>query len=292
MRFIRLLISWIFVLLLWISLVPAQQKVSVSGEVIQDKSLQRSEQGRFLKWLEKGYIPVYRFGEAQIPILVGNTTYQIDLSETLQRILHDLRLEIFMLPIPEFRIVSEPEEGAIWFGIYEDSNYLKRYKQTNTALDPRVLSRSYGGITFVIDGKGHALDFDPEYVDKDFEQVECLIAHPQYYANFNRSIHIAGRDQQELQFESPIDKIKLTIQAMAKHEFYHALGTKHVKNCTPRGQGHRSCTIMASSAVMVFIYPGLAEFEQLIKVWESTQKESMEQLSQARVEKVLNGIPY
>jgi hypothetical protein len=292
MQFIRLLIPSVLVLLLWISLAIAQQKVSVSSEVIQDKSLQRSEQGRFLKWLEKGYIPVYRFGETQIPILIGNTTYQIDLSEILQKVLHDLQLEIFMLPIPEFRIVSQPEEGAIWFGIYEDSNYLKRYKQTNTALDPRVLSRSYGGITFVIDEKGHALDFDPDYVDKDFEHVECLIAHPQYYANFNRSIHIAGRDRQELQFESPIDKVKLTLQAMAKHEFYHALGTKHVKDCTPRGQGRRNCTIMASSALMVFIYPGLAEFEQLTKVWEATQKESMEPLSQARTDKASKGIPY
>lgn len=289
---IRLLTGLIFIILLWIGPAMAQQSVSISGQVLQEKSLQRSEQGRFLKWLKKGYIPVYRFGEARIPIQVGGTTYPIDLSEILQLVLHDLQLEIFMLPIPELKVVSQPEDGAIWFGIYEDSNYLKQRKQTNTALDPRVLSRSYGGITFVIDGNGHALDFDPEYVDKDFEHVECLIAHPQYYANFNRTVHIAGRDRQELQFESPIEKIKLTIRAMAKHEFYHALGTKHVKDCMPRGQGRRNCTIMASSASMVFIYSGLAEFEQLTKVWKNTQKESLEQLSQAEATKVSSGIPY
>lgn len=274
------------------------QSISLSGDAprsdkpAQRKSVQRSEQQRFLTWKAKGYIPVYIFGSSQTLIKTKTTTHQIDLMKLLEEALSDLRFEIFMLPIPELRIVSQPESGAIWFGTFEDSRYLKQYDYTYSNLNKRVLSRSYGGITFVIDKNGYALDFDPEYVDSDFDRVECLIAHPQYYANFSHRLRVAGWDHQEIRFISRIEKIKLALLSITKHEIYHALGTKHIRNCILQSGNPRNCSIMASSSRMLFLHPGPEEFQQLMKIWENISSAKTEHLSKVNAGKLTTGIPY
>jgi hypothetical protein len=250
----------------------ASQNKPLFSQFIQKKPTYRhtsdisAEQKRFIKWRTKGYIPVYIVSQTRIPIATEATNYVIDLSKVLEDVLADLRLETFLLAIPEFRVVSQPENGAIWFGLYEDSDYLREHVSVN--LDTRFLSRSYGGMTFIIDQNGNALDFDGDYIDAEFEHVECLLANPQHYVNVVHNIRVAGRDRWEIEVNSPIERIELAMRAIAKHELYHALGAKHTKNCTPTMEGRRNCSVMASNAEIVFSYPGPVEFEQLGKIWK------------------------
>jgi len=296
MWLIRLLSGLVFVVFLLANPVVAQNNLSVTdpsppNEFAQGKSAQRPEQQRFLTWKAKGYIPVYLFGDPQIFITVENSTYLIDLSSLLQEVLSELRLETFMLPISELRLVSQPEDGTIWFGTYQDSPYLKRFEHTSTALDARILSLSYGGITFVIDKNGYALDFDQGYIDTDFDHVECLVAHPQYYATFHRRIRIADRNNLEIRIKSPIEKIQMALKSIAKHEIYHALGTKHIRDCDFRSENHKNCSIMASSAYMLFSYPGLGEFRQITAAWKNAEANQPERVSSAKIKDTSVGSP-
>jgi len=226
---------------------------------------QQMPMGRIHKWKEQGQIRVFLLGTPVREFKLDGAIYQLNVHEALKFAVEELDQEILFTPAVPLSLVDRAEGADIFLGLYSDSLYLKSVWGSSRSRNLFKLLNMHPGITLIVDKDWELWGLSASYDDSKYDYTECLVAPPQSFV-FNLSDLTVIGYRRALDFQSPSEKIRSAIQAVAKHELYHALGLTHQQGCHSEGKGS-GCSVMASDSKMLWLYPSVSEIASLEEIW-------------------------
>lgn len=229
-------------------------------------SAQEMPLGRIHKWKSQGQIKVFLLGSPIREFKIEDKVYRINVHDIFKSALSDVNREILFTPAVPFSLVEWVEEADLFLGLYNDSFYLKAVQGSQRGRTLLNLIRTHPGITLIVDKEWKLWGLDPTYEDDQYDYLECLVAHPQFLIFGLPGITVVGYHK-VLEFKDPVEKIKLAMIAITKHELYHALGLTHQAGCH-FGEKNSTCSVMASDSKLLWLYPTPSEMVTIEKIWK------------------------